>query len=204
MRRTVLVGVLLALFAFLLVDHGGHLGLDDTFMVLLGASLGAVLGLVPDRSPLLRAAAFVLGFAGAVVGYAIRVGVLPDIPIGHALAAAIVVLIATGIAAASANRLPLWAQLVGASAFIGSYETQFTQNPTAFTSQWLNAGSTVLLAAAFGFLASSIAAEATREAHDTDEDPSAPRTGAAIPRGRSGVQIVTGKTAPTTAPNPEA
>jgi hypothetical protein len=204
MRRTVLVGVLLALFAFLLVDHGGHLGLGDTFMVLLGASLGAVVGLVPERSPLLRAAAFVLGFVAAVVGYAIRVGVLPDIPIGHALAAAIVVLIATGIAAGSGNRLPLWAQLVGAAAFIGSYETQFTQNPTQFTSQWLGAGSTVLLAAAFGFLAASIATEATATAGTDDAEPVATSTGATIPSRRTGIDIVTRKPAPKPAPNSEA
>lgn len=195
MRRTLLIGAILALFAFLLIDHGGHLGLSDTFMVLLGASLGAVVGLVPDQSPLLRAAAFVIGFAVAVLGYALRAGVLPDIPMGHAVAAAAVVVVVTLVAAGSGNRLPLWTQLVGVAAFVGAYETLYTQTPTAFLSQWLPAGTTVLLAAAFGFLGASLATEIGRPTETHEARPEAGQRPVEpqpkYPPQRAGIEIVT-------------
>lgn len=160
MRRTLISGGLLALTAAALADHGSHLGLAVPRDALLGAALGAVLGLVPmARADRLwgRAPAFVVGALVAWLGYALRAGVLPDIPMGRAVAAVIVVGLVTVVAAVSRERLPLWAGLVGVGAVAGAYETAFAQAPTAFTSESTTAVTVVLLAAACGYVAASIA-----------------------------------------------
>src|SRR3954452_1992165 len=104
LRRTLLVGVALAAGGALLVDHAAQLGAVMTNVALLGAALGAVAGLVPDGTPFSRIAGALVCMLLAQVGYGVRAAVLPDIPAGRAIAAAVVVLALTGIAAASRNR----------------------------------------------------------------------------------------------------
>lgn len=157
MRRTLITGGLLASFAALLAQFGGAFGLDEIRSALLGAAVGAVLGLVPgDDSPLARAAGFLVGFGLGWVGYALRAGVLPDTGSGRALAAFLVIAVLTGICAATLGWLPLWSGLLGIAAIAGAYEYAFGLNPTAFTSQSVTAATTVLLAAAVGFLVGSL------------------------------------------------
>lgn len=177
MRRTLITGGLLAVFAALLAQFGSALGLEEIRSALLGAALGATLGLVPGRdgSPA-RAAGFLVGFLLGLVGYALRAGVLPDTGSGRALAAFLVIAVLTGICAATLGWMPLWAGLVGVAAIAGAYEYAFGLDPTAFTSQSMTAATTVLLAAAVGFLVCSVGAAFAGDEVDTTEKRPAKRS----------------------------
>jgi hypothetical protein len=200
MRRTLITGGLLAVFAALLAQFGGALGLDEIRSALLGAALGAVLGLVPtSESPIGRAAAFIVGFVLGWIGYALRAGVLPDTGAGRAIAAFLVIVVLTGICAAAVGFLPLWSGLLGVAAIAGAYEFAFGVDPTAFTSESITAATTVLLAAAVGFLVGGVGAAFSGAAADADhpvrtETPSrshVTKTEAAAPsRDTSGMEIL--------------
>ena len=157
--RTCVAGGALALTAGLLADQGSVLGADLPHTALLGAALGAVVGLVPDRSVAGRTGAFLGGFAAAWIGYALRAAVFPDVPLGRALAAVIVVGAITAVAALSAGRLPLWSGLVGAGALLGAYETTFVTTPTGFLTDSMTAATTVLVSSALGLLVASTVEE---------------------------------------------
>jgi hypothetical protein len=157
--RTLVTGAALAVAAFLLADQGAIFGADLPQVALLGAAAGAVLGLVPDRMAAARLGGFLTGFLSAWVGYALRAGVLPDIPMGRAIAAVVVVALITAVAVATGNRLPLWAGFLGAATLLGSYETTFAATPTSFVSDSMTAVTTSLLAAALGFLVTVLVSE---------------------------------------------
>ena len=154
--RILAAGGVLAVTAALLVDHGDHFGLALTHSALLGLALGSVLGLVPGATPGGRIGGFATGFIAAWAGYAARAGYLPDIPLGRAIAAFVVLVIVTGVAAASNGKAPLWAGLLGIGALVGAYETAFTTMPTAFTTESVTAATTVALAVALGYLATTL------------------------------------------------
>src|SRR4051812_45138869 len=156
LRRTLLLGAGLAVAVALLVDHAAQLGPDMTNVALLGAALGAVAGLVPDGTPFTRIAGAFVGMVLAQVGYGVRAAVLPDIPAGRAIAAAVVVLALTGIAAASRNRIKLWSLLLGAGAFVGAYETVYVASPTTFVADSFAMATAVSLGAAAGFAVASL------------------------------------------------
>lgn len=157
----------MALFAALLANFGGVLGLDEIRSALLGAAIGATLGLVPGKdSSYARVVGFVVGFALAWIGYALRAGVLPDTGSGRGIAAFLVIIILTGICAATMGWMPLWAGLLGISAIAGAYEFAFGLDPTAFTSQSVTAATTVLLAASVGFLVGAVGAAFVGEEGD--------------------------------------
>ena len=162
--RTLAVGSALALTAGLLTDHGAALGADLPGLALLGVAAGAVLGLVPDRGPAARAAGFLAGFLATWAAYGLRASVLPDVPIGRALAAAGVVAVITAVATATAGRIPLWSGLVGAATLVGAYETVFTADPAAFGAEATTAATTVLLAASIGYLVAVLGAAAPAQA----------------------------------------
>jgi ABC-type transport system involved in cytochrome c biogenesis permease subunit len=114
---------------------------------------------VPGRdSSLARALGFFVGFLLGWGGYALRAGVLPDTGAGRAVAAFLVIAVLTGVCAATTGWVPLWCGLLGVAAIAGAYEYAFTIDPTAFTSQSLTAATTVLLAAAVGFLVGGVGA----------------------------------------------
>lgn len=154
--RTLAAGGALALGAGLLVSQGDVLGPDLQHVALLGAALGAVLGLVPDQGVAGRTGGFLVGFGTAWLGYALRAGVLPDTSTGVAVAAVTVLAVITVVAFATAGRLPLWSGLVGTGALLGAYENTFVTTPTSFLSDSTSAATTVLVAAAFGLLITSI------------------------------------------------
>jgi hypothetical protein len=154
--RTCAAGGALALAAGLLADQGSVLGADLPHTALLGAALGAVVGLVPDRTVVGRTGGFLIGFGAAWLGYALRAGVLPDIPLGRAIAAVVVVLAITAAAALSNGRLPLWSGLVGTGALLGAYETTFVTTPTTFLVDSTTAATTVLVSAALGLLVATV------------------------------------------------
>ena len=99
MRNNIVGGVALAVVAALVVGLGQVLGLDLQHVALIGAALGGVLGLVPDRTPAERIGGFLVGFVVAWAGFAIRAAVLPDTASGRAVAAFLVVAICMIVAA---------------------------------------------------------------------------------------------------------
>jgi hypothetical protein len=156
MRNTVLAGVALALFAALVVGLGGLLGLDLDHVALLGAALGGVVGLVPDRTPTARVVGFLAGVAVGWAGFVLRAAVLPDSGGGRAVAAFVVVALCLAVSAATLTRLPLWSLLVGVAAVVGAYEETYTLAPSQLPSESPTAVTTVLLAAALGYLATAL------------------------------------------------
>jgi len=160
LKRTTLhslvTGAVLAVIGAVLVDAGAHVGNQLVHLGEMGLAVGAVLGLVPHRPAGWRAAAFAVGFADAWLGYALRAGALPDIPMGRALATFIVLIVLTAVVTISGARLPLWAGLLGIAAFAGGYEAQFTASPTTFLTDSLTAATTIAFAVAVGFLVTEI------------------------------------------------
>jgi hypothetical protein len=159
MRNNVIGGILLAVVAALIVGLGQVLGMDLQHVALIGAALGGVLGLVPDRSPGERIGGFLFGFVAAWAGFAVRAAVLPDSASGRAVAAFLVIAACLVIAAAlgaTPVRLPLWSMLVGVAAIVGAYEETYTNAPSQFLSESPTAATTVLLAVSLGYLATSV------------------------------------------------
>ena len=154
MLRSLLSGLVLAMCvaAALLIGGGSEL----EHVALLGAGLGAVVGLVPSDSPLGGLGGFTVGFIAAWIAFGIRVLLLPDTTAGRAVAAFLVILICGAVAAFSGGKVPLWSALIGAVAIVGAYETSFTSSPSQFLSASPQAASTVLLAAGFGFIGASV------------------------------------------------
>jgi hypothetical protein len=154
--RTCVAGSAVAVLAGALVTHGERLGSAFFDIALLGLLLGAVVGLVPHRSGLERLGGFAVGFLAAWIGYALRAGVLPDIPVGKGLAAVVVVSLVTAVAVASRDRLPLWSGLLGAGALVGAYETTYLASPPDFIAESTAVATALLLAAAFGYAVTNI------------------------------------------------
>lgn len=153
MTRHALAGLALALLTTALVLLSGP---DLQGVALLGAALGGALGLVPDRSPGQRAAAFGAGFVAAWIGYVLRAAALPDAAAGRAVAVLVVLGLCLAVAAASRSRLPLWATLLGTAALAGAYEATYTADPSAFVTSSATTATTILLAVGAGFLATSL------------------------------------------------
>lgn len=156
MLRRSASGLLLAVVASLMIALSDGLGLDLQHVALLGAALGGALGLVPHTTDWGKVVGFLVGFLVGWIGFALRAAVLPDAASGRAVAAFIVVAILAAVAVLSAGRLPLWSGLVGAAAIAGAYELVYTQAPSQFLADSPGAVTTVLLAAALGFLATSL------------------------------------------------
>ena len=168
MRRGLIVGLVLAVFAALVIGLGQLLGLDLQHVALMGAALGGVLGLVPHDPPLGKLGGFVVGFVVAWIGFALRAAVLPDSAGGRAAAAFLVVAVIGVACAVSAGRLPLWSGLLGAAAIVGAYEETYTNAPSQFLKESPTAGTTILFAVALGFLATSLLTDGARSgSHET-------------------------------------
>jgi hypothetical protein len=150
--RTCAGGAAVAVAAGVLTHSGAVLGAELATWALLGTAAGAVVALVPDRSAVERAAAFLLGLLAAWGGFALRAGVLPDVPLGRALSVVAALSLVAAVATATAGRLPLRAGLTGAAAFAGAYTAGYVADPPAFATESVTALTSVLLAAAIGFL----------------------------------------------------
>ncbi len=171
MTRHVLAGALLAVAATLTVLLSGVLGPEVQGVALLGAALGGALGLVPDRTPGQRAAAFALGFAAAWIGYLLRAAALPDATAGRAVAVLIVLLVCLAVGVVARGRLPLWAALLGAAAMAGSYEAVYAADPSAFVSTSPIAATAVLLTAGAGFVATALLGPVIEGDRADERDP---------------------------------
>jgi hypothetical protein len=161
MRRTLLAGVVLAAAAVLVVLVSSALDLELESVALLGGALGAVIALVPDRTPLVRLGGFAAGFLAAWIGYVVRAALLPDTAGGRAVAVGLVVLLCVGVTAVSAGRLPLWTTLLGTAALTGAYEFTFAAAPPELASTSVSTATTLLFNVAVGFLAAALVAPHT-------------------------------------------
>ncbi|NYD59360.1 asparagine N-glycosylation enzyme membrane subunit Stt3 [Nocardioides marinisabuli] len=153
-----MTGASLALVAGLVVVLSGAFGLELESAALLGAALGAVVALVPDRTPLARLGGFVAGFVVAFVGYAVRALALPDSTAGRAVVVVLVVLLCVAVTAASLERLPLWSTLLGAAAVAGGYEFTFAAAVPEMATTSVSTATTLLLNIAIGFTAAAFVA----------------------------------------------
>ena len=158
MRKTVLVGLVLAVAAVVVVLVSAAFDLELESAALLGAALGAVVALVPDRSPMMRLAGFAGGFVAAWIGYIVRAALLPDSAGGRAVAVGLVVVLCVAIAAVSMGRLALWSTLLGTAGFTGAYEFTFAAAPPEVAATSLSVATTLLFNVAVGFLAAALIA----------------------------------------------
>jgi hypothetical protein len=156
MRNTWLVGGVLILAGVLLVVMSDLFDLRLESTALLGVAAGAVVALVPDRTPLQRLVGFVAGFASAWIGYLLRAGALPDSIGGRAVTVGLVLLLCVVVAGLSANRVPLWSTLLGAVAMVGAYEYTYSAAPPEVTSTSVTAATALLMTAAVGYLAAAL------------------------------------------------
>lgn len=160
MRKTLLVGLALVVGAVLAVFISSWFDLELESVVLVGVALGAVIALVPDRSPLMRLAGFAGGFVAAWIGYFVRAALLPDSTGGRAVAIGLIIVLAVAIAAVSMERIPLWSTLVGAAAMAGAYEFTFDVAPPEVASTSVSTATALLLTVAIGYLAAALAVPA--------------------------------------------
>jgi hypothetical protein len=175
MRTTLLSGAVLTIGSILLIILSSSLGLDVETVALMGAGSGAVVALIPHRSPMLRLGGFVAGFVLSWVGYLARAGFLPDTATGHAVAVGLVVALCSIVAAVSRDRIPLWSTLLGAAVLAGSYETAYIEAPSQVLSTSMSTSTSVLLAVALGFFAGALVAPQTpdepRHVDNVQPDP---------------------------------
>ncbi|NQU36128.1 MAG: hypothetical protein HQ526_00850 [Actinobacteria bacterium] len=152
MKRIFVLGTLLAVFTFLAVVLGSwaQLGLDN---VLFATGCGALLGLIPDKSPGVRIGAFFLGFFIGALGYLFRAAVLPDSYLAQGIAAFFGIMIVTLICGLTRGRLPFWGAILGLIAITGAYNATFTAAPYDFIQSALATIGSLLLCAGVGMLA---------------------------------------------------
>lgn len=155
MRRTMLVGASLVLGAVVALAIGAFFDLELESVALLGTAVGAVVALVPDRTPLLRLAGFAGGFVIAWITYVLRAAVLPDTGGGRGVAVVLVLVACVLLTAATLDRVPLWAPLLGAAAFAGAYEYTFMVSPPEVADTSVTSATALLLTTAIGFLATA-------------------------------------------------
>lgn len=156
MKRVLVSGVALAVLAAIAVLIGASLNIALGSTLFAGA-IGAVLGLVPDRSPLARIGGFLIGFVIAWVMYGIQAQFLPQINVSNAIMTLVTIIIVTIIAALAHNKIPFWSFLLGAAAISGAYGVQFGSSPELFLTQSVAAAGGVLFVAALGMVAAMLA-----------------------------------------------
>src|SRR5438552_14578923 len=190
MKRLFAAGALLAVLAFLLIAFGDALGLDLSLYALFGLAIGVVLAALPGGTPITRVVGFLFGFAVAWVGYALRAGFLPDAAIGRAIGAVIVVIVLTTVAALLRSRVLFACEFLGAAALAGAYETTFNSFPTEFLSQSVVAATTILLASALGFLATTLLGGTVLHEGDFTDEPAPLRPSSPAQTSESGIEIL--------------
>jgi hypothetical protein len=173
MRKSIFAGLILALAAALVMWLSAVFDLELESVVLMGAAVGAVVALVPDRTPLARFLGFAAGFVAAWLGFFARAALLPDTPGGRAVAVGLVLLLCVAVAALSAGRVPLWSALLGAAAMSGGYEYTYAAAPPEVASTSVSAATSLLFCIAVGYL---VAATVAPTAGQAGVAPRGPRT----------------------------
>ena len=167
MRRNLLAGLCLAVAAGLLVLVGAWRDLDLESVALFGAAVGAIVALVPDRTPLVRLGGFAVGFVAALLGYVLRAMVLPDTSAGRAVAVVFVLLLCVGVSAAAVDRLPLWTLLLGTAGLVGAYEFTYAAAPPELLTTAVDTATSLFLSLAVGFFAASLASPVSTRRADS-------------------------------------
>jgi hypothetical protein len=170
MRKTIIAGLVLALASALVMWLSAVFDLELESVVLLGAAVGAVVALVPDRTPLVRFLGFAAGFVAAWLGFFARAAFLPDTAGGRAVAVGLVLLLCVVVVAVSAGRLPLWSTLLGTAAMVGGYEYTYAAAPPEVATTSVSAATSLLFCIAVGYLVAATVA---------------PQAGAVAPRPRT-------------------
>lgn len=158
MRTKLLVGLALAVAMIVVMVMSSWLDLDLESVAVFGVLVGAVVALVPDRSVGMRLAGFAAGVVVALVGYVVRALLMPDVTSGRVVIAVLVVALCVAVAAGAMGHVPLWAPLLGAAAFTGSYEHVYAAEPTQVASTSISAVTMLLITVAVGYFASLVAA----------------------------------------------
>jgi hypothetical protein len=159
-------GLILAVVVGLVALLGGALALEYVWPLVLAAAVAFVPGTALGG----RLAAFVVGVAAGWVAFALRAGVLPDVPLGRAIFVALPVLIVAAAAAATRDRVPLWAGLVGLGTFAAMYHPVFVASPTDFMTQSVTTLTSVLLAAGIGGAAAMLLRFVPGDRNGTDAE----------------------------------
>lgn len=152
MLKSIFAGLGLALAAVLVLGLSVAFDLELESVVLLGVAMGAVVALVPDRTPLFRFLGFAAGFVVTWFMYLVRAQFLPDTDGGLAVFVGIVLLFCVGVFAVSVGHLPLWSPLLGAAAFTGGYEYTFAAAVPEALSTSVTAATSLLFCLAVGYL----------------------------------------------------
>ncbi len=152
-RQTLYAGAVLALVAMGAVMAGSALGLELESVALLGAAMGAVVAMVPDRTPTTQLAGFAAGFVIGWAGYIFRAQFMPDTTAGRAVAVGVVVMVCVAVSFLTADRITLWTVILGAGAFAGAYEFAYNQAPPEILSTSVSTATTMAFNVALGFLA---------------------------------------------------
>ncbi len=174
MRKSLLPGLLLVLASVLVVVISAALELELEPLALLGVAVGALLAVMPDRTPLVRLGGFALGLVVVWVGYLMRAALLPDSVGGRAVFVGGVLLVCVLGAAAAKDRLPLWTLLLGVAALAGAFELTYAAAPPEVATTSVSAVTGLLLTVAVGFLAASAHAPAA-PGRRADRSPADPR-----------------------------
>jgi hypothetical protein len=169
MRSEILAGVALAIAAAVTVRLGANFGLELDSVALLGLVLGALIGMVPENRTA-HLVGFGVGFGVAWVSYLMRAAVLPDSSSGRAVAAAVVILALLLVHLVSRHRMPTWPMLVGVAALVGAYEEAYTAAPSQVVDTSTSSATAVLLAAAIGFMATSLVTPIAAKVHTSGTD----------------------------------
>jgi len=168
MRKTLLVGVVLALAAVVVVVLDDLLDLELESVALFGIALGAVVALVPDGTLFRRGAGFAIGVVVALCGYFLRAGLMPDSTSGRAVELAVVVLVCTAFAVASRGHLALWSTLLGAAAMAGAYEYAYNAAPPEIVSTSVSTLTSLFITVVVGFVVAAVAAPETLRVDASD------------------------------------
>jgi hypothetical protein len=158
MRKTLLVGAVLALATVLVVVLNDLLDLELDSVVLFGIAMGAVVALVPDGSLIERGAGFAAGVVVALGAYFFRAGLMPDSTSGQAVEVAVVVLVCTLFAVVSHGHVALWSTLLGAAAMTGAYEYTYNAAPPEVVSTSVSTVTSLFITVAVGFVVAAVAA----------------------------------------------
>ncbi len=172
MKRSLFGGLALAVVAYVAVYLGDalNLGLPNP---LLGVAAGGVLALAPGGHKLGRLGGFLVGVVLALAGYGVNAQFMPASSGGVAVTAALTLLLATGAAALSMGRMPLWSVLLGVAGFAGAYDYIYNDKPYDFLNSSVQTLGTFLVVFGLGYLAAALVDLLLPEAAAEDE-PVAP------------------------------